>query len=138
MAKEKTGYGVLTVDTIDNSAKLSNVNRIMLHQPKITYKLLEQRMNENHYSSKPKNNLTYKPEMSRIFIWTDGSKTNQGAGIGVFFRENSIYNVSQTLPSTTTSAEAELIAIETALRSGPIGTNVTIFSDNLYAVKLTS
>jgi len=76
--------------------------------------------------------------MSRIFIWTDGSKTNQGAGIGVFFRENSIYNVSQTLPSTTTSAEAELIAIETALRSGPIGTNVTIFSDNLYAVKLTS
>jgi len=58
---------------------------------------------------------TYNKSINRVFIWTDGSKTKEGVGCSVFFKQKSL----STLPQTTSISEAELIAAETAIMHGP-------------------
>jgi len=140
MSKESSGYGVLASNTIDINAKLTNINRLLLCKPKIAHTAISQKMKENPPDEPAKDNImgcyisaasrANKSEQGKVFVWTDGSKTKQGAGFGVFFKQNSIYNIMAPLPQHTSSAEAELIAIEAAINSGPIGADMTIFADN--------
>lgn len=82
------------------------------------------------------NNTNKKKE--RYEVWVDGSKIrNGGVGFGIFFGENHKDNKSISLPSSSTSQYAELIAMKEALEIShhrqylPI----TIYSDSMYVIQ---
>lgn len=77
--------------------------------------------------------------MNRIVIWTDGACKNNGinkevGGIGVFFADNDMRNISQKISGNVTNNRAELFAaiyaIHASLKYGY--KNIEIRTDSMY------
>ena len=73
-------------------------------------------------------------------IFTDGACSNNGntkakAGIGVYFKDNDIRNVSKICPGNQTNNNAELTAILEAIKQCiGINKNITIYTDSQYSI----
>ena len=83
-------------------------------------------------------------ENEPICVYTDGGCINNGkpnahAGIGVYFGENDLRNISQTYKGKQTNNVAELLAIITALTilkdEIDKGQCVMVYSDSSYAIR---
>ncbi|KAI6652194.1 Ribonuclease H1-like [Oopsacas minuta] len=81
------------------------------------------------------------------YVYTDGSCLSNGitadakAGVGVYWREESEYNISNKLDNgVQTNARAELVAIKTALEQGIHKgiRSLEVRSDSKYAIKSCS
>jgi len=99
-------------------------------------------------NGKIENNLTEHNNLNQnddeIFVYTDGSCSNNGsddckAGIGVYFGENDIRNISSTFEGKQTNNTAELKAILEAYNiiqdELKIGKKIFIYCDSTYAIK---
>lgn len=85
---------------------------------------------------------------NNIYVYTDGSCINNGkpnaiAGIGIYFGQNDIRNISSRIPGKQTNNVAELAAIILAIlilkNELDEGKNIVIYSDSIYAIRcLTS
>ena len=73
-----------------------------------------------------------------IFAFTDGSCSEKGCGIGVFFGANSHRNRSASAFVAPTSTIAELLAIEEALKACPTNYNIHIITDSKTAINIIS
>ena len=68
------------------------------------------------------------------YVYTDGSYSKKGAGIGVFFGIDDPRNISEKLGPNNTNQTAELIAILRVLQMN-MTENITIVSDSEYAIR---
>ena len=82
--------------------------------------------------------------MIDYYIYTDGSCSNNGkenakAGIGIYFKENDIRNVSKRITGKQTNNRAELLAIIVAFfiveKDVDAGKTVVIVTDSQYAIR---
>jgi len=71
-----------------------------------------------------------------IWVWTDGSVSNGDAGAGVFYRERSVLNEAARVGGAQTISNAELEAVEMAVKRAPIkrGKALVIFTDSQYVL----
>jgi len=71
-----------------------------------------------------------------LWVWTDGSVCNGEAGAGVYYREKSVLNEASRVVGAQTISNAELEAVEIAVKKAPIkpGTVLVIFTDSQYVI----
>lgn len=71
-----------------------------------------------------------------IEAYTDGSKTDKGAGIGVFFKKNHPLNFSGPCVGPFSVFNGELSAILYVLKNTPLESNIRIYTDSKSAIEL--
>src|SRR4051794_33965276 len=71
-----------------------------------------------------------------LWVWTDGSVCNGAAGAGVFYKEMSMLNEAARVGGAQTISNAELEAVEMAVKKAPIkrGTALVVFTDSQYVI----
>lgn len=73
-------------------------------------------------------------------VYTDGACINNGyknasAGIGVFFGDNDLRNISKKINGKQTNNTAELTAVKEAILLIKLSNNYTIYTDSNYVIK---
>jgi ribonuclease HI len=65
-----------------------------------------------------------------MLVWTDGSRTKEKAGFGVYFLSNSLLNTAERTIGDQTSDNAELQAMLRALKITADMQDIHIITDN--------
>ena len=98
------------------------------------YKKFITREEAEKFIHESENNNEFKID---YYVYTDGSSSKRGVGIGVFFGIDDPRNISEMLSPNNTNQTAELIAILRVLQMR-LTENIMIVSDSEYAIRCIS